>query len=161
MRRTRVAPTSAVAILILAFLLTGCPKRPAVTETPAPPPAAAPAVRDFVVNTELEVIHFDFDSDRIRPPDAAILDKHVAWLKGHPDELLLIAGHADDQGTSDYNAALGERRARTAKNYLVSHGVEADRITASSLGELRPVCTEQTDECRAKNRRVTFLTKKR
>ena len=160
MRTTRVALITALPIL--ALLLVGCPRRPLVSEAPQPPPAAAASTaRDFALNTALEPIRFDFDSDRLRSADEAILDKSAAWLKSQPNQLLLIAGHADDRGTPDYNMALGERRAMAAKNYLVSRGVEADRITTSTFGEQRPTCTERTDECRSRNRRVSFLTKER
>lgn len=160
MRTTRLALTAALPIL--ALLLVGCPKRPVVLETPPPTPAAAASTaRDFALNTALAPIHFDFDSDRLRPTEEAILDKSAAWLKNQPDQLLLIAGHADDRGTPEYNTALGERRAIAARAYLVSRGVEANRITTSTFGEQRPTCTERTDECRARNRRVSFLTKER
>jgi len=154
----RTTPTSILSLLALAVLLTGCPKRPSVVEGPAP--AGAHAATAYAANAQLPVIHFDFDSDHIRPGDAAILDKHATWLKSHPEELLLIAGFADDRGTPEYNLALGERRAKAAKEYLASHGIDTDRMTASSMGETRPVCTDKSEECRAKNRRVTFLTKK-
>jgi peptidoglycan-associated lipoprotein len=158
MRTMRISPTSILSLLVLAFLLTGCPKRPMVTS--APSSAGGGTAKAFAANAQLPVIHFDFDSDHIRPADAAILDKHAVWLKSHSEELLLIAGYADDRGTPQYNVALGKRRAKAAKEYLVSRGISADRMTASSMGEQQPLCTEKSDECRATNRRVTFLTKK-
>jgi peptidoglycan-associated lipoprotein len=138
----RISPTSILSLLALAFLLTGCPKRPMVV-TSAPSASGGGTAKASAASDQLPVIRFDFDSDQIRPTDAVILDKHAVWLKSHPDELLLIAGYADDRGTPQYNVALGERRAKAAKEYLVSRGISADRMTASSMGEQRPLCTGQ------------------
>jgi peptidoglycan-associated lipoprotein len=74
---------------------------------------------------------------------------------------VLIEGHCDERGTNEYNLALGERRAKSTMNYLVSQGVQASRITIISYGEERPVCNEKTEECWAKNRRAHFLVKPR
>ena len=90
-----------------------------------------------------------------------ILDTNAAWLKSNPNHLVLIEGHADERGTNEYNLALGERRAKSTMNYLVSQGVQANRITIISYGEERPACTEKTEECWAKNRRAHFLVKPR
>ncbi|MDP2701178.1 MAG: OmpA family protein, partial [Candidatus Rokubacteria bacterium] len=77
------------------------------------------------------------------------------------NNLVLIEGHADERGTNEYNLALGEKRAKAAMNYLVAQGVQASRITIISYGKERPVCTEKTEACWAKNRRDNFLTKAR
>jgi peptidoglycan-associated lipoprotein len=74
---------------------------------------------------------------------------------------VLIEGHCDERGTNEYNLALGERRAKATMNYLVSQGIQANRITIISYGEERPVCNEKTDSCYAKNRRAHFLVKPR
>ena len=74
---------------------------------------------------------------------------------------MLIEGHCDERGTDAYNLALGDRRASSAMNYLVSRGVRATRITTLSYGEERPVCREHTEMCWAKNRRSHFLVKAR
>ena len=74
---------------------------------------------------------------------------------------MLIEGHCDERGTAEYNLALGERRAKAAMNFLVSHGIEASRITTISYGKERPVCTEKNESCWSKNRNDTFLTKER
>ena len=134
------------------------------TPTPAPPasaPPARPAVRDFAAVPELQDIYFDFDKYDIRPADTRTLDANAAWLKSNPNHLVLIEGHADERGTNEYNLALGERRAKSTMNYLVSQGVQANRITIISYGEERPTCTEKTEGCWAKNRRSHFLVKPR
>lgn len=145
------------------------PPAPApVAEAPAPPPPpppppveAKPAPREFAPVAELKTIHFDFDRYAIRPGDAKILDASARWLQANASMLVLIEGHCDERGTPEYNLALGERRARAAMTYLVSRGVAADRISIISYGEDRPLCTEKTAACWARNRRDAFLVKPR
>jgi len=178
-------------ILTLTLLLAGCPKRPAMTAatapppvppaaaappTPAPapapiapapvaPPTAAPAPpappKEYRANDALKSIFFAFDKSDIRPGDAKVLDATAAYLKANPSQLVLIEGHCDERGTAEYNLALGERRAKSAMNYLVSNGIEAGRITTISYGKERPVCSERAETCWSRNRNDTFLTKEK
>ena len=147
---------------------------PAPTPSPSAPssggaaaPAAAPAQtprpspKEFVAVAALKEVYFDFDKYDIRPEDAKTLDANAAWLKSNADNLVLIEGHCDERGTNEYNLALGERRAKATMNYLVSQGIQANRITIISYGEERPVCNEKTEACWAKNRRANFLVKPR
>lgn len=131
------------------------------TATPAPTTTARPAVQDFAAVADLTDVFFDFDKYDIRPSDAKTLDANATWLKSNPNHLVLIEGHCDERGTNEYNLALGERRAKSTMNYLVSQGVQANRITIISYGEERPQCTEHTESCWAKNRRAHFLVKPR
>jgi peptidoglycan-associated lipoprotein len=131
------------------------------TATPAPTTTARPAVQDFAAVADLTDVFFDFDKYDIRPNDAKTLDANANWLKSNPNHLVLIEGHCDERGTNEYNLALGERRAKSTMNYLVSQGVQANRITIISYGEERPQCTEHTEACWAKNRRAHFLVKPR
>jgi peptidoglycan-associated lipoprotein len=131
------------------------------TPTPAPAPGARPSPKEFVAVPEMHDVFFDFDKYDVRPSDAKILDANAAWLKTNAQHLVLIEGHCDERGTNEYNLALGERRAKSTMNYLVSQGIQASRITIISYGEERPVCTEKTEECWAKNRRAHFLVKPR
>ena len=134
------------------------------TPAPAPPtpaPTARPSPREFMAIPELKDINFDFDKYDIRPGDAKVLDANAGWLKSNPDQLVLIEGHCDERGTNEYNLALGERRAKSTMNYLVSQGVQSGRITIISYGEERPLCTEHNEGCWAKNRRSHFLVKPR
>jgi peptidoglycan-associated lipoprotein len=138
----------------------------ATTATPTPTPSTAaatarPAPSEFTANENLRDVYFDFDKYDIRPPDAKTLDANATWLKSNPNHLVLIEGHCDERGTNEYNLALGERRAKSTMNYLVSQGVQASRITIISYGEERPVCTQKNEECWAKNRRAHFLVKAR
>ena len=112
-------------------------------------------------NAALKEIYFDFDKSNVRPGDAKILDASASYLKSNPDQLVLIEGHCDERGTIEYNLALGERRAKSAMNYLVAQGIDASRFTLISYGKERPVCTEKNEACWAKNRFDRFLSKPR
>jgi peptidoglycan-associated lipoprotein len=143
----------------------GTPAQPSAAGPSAPgaqpvgPPAARPSPREFVAVPDLQDIHFDFDRYDIRPDAARTLDANARWMKANPAALVLIEGHADEQGTNDYNLALGERRAKAAMNYLVGQGLPADRFTVISYGEEWPMCQERSEACWARNRRAHFLTK--
>ncbi len=132
---------------------------PPAVEQPAPTPAMRPAPADFVAIPEVKAVHFDFDRALIRSDDARVLDANVEYLKNNVDTLVLIEGHADERGTAEYNLALGERRARAARDYLVSQGIAADRISLVSFGEERPECSEHVEACWVRNRRAEFLIK--
>ncbi len=125
----------------------------------APPLGRPPAPKEFRAVDTLKDIHFDFDKYDIRSADARILDENAQWMKANADYLILIEGHADERGTNEYNLALGERRAKSTMNYLVSQGVQANRMTLISYGEEHPLCTERNEGCWAKNRRAHFLVK--
>ena len=136
-----------------------------VAPAPAAPPTTAPAPpappKEYRANDALKPIHFAFDKSDIRPPDAKIMDATAAYLKANPNQLVLIEGHCDERGTSEYNLALGERRAKSAMNYLIANGIEAGRITTISYGKERPLCTEHNEACWSRNRNDTFLTKEK
>lgn len=141
-------------------VVTAPPPSPSVEPPPAPE-SARPAPRDFVRVPEVKTIYFDFDKADIRQADVPILDANAQYLKDHAELLLIVEGHCDERGTNEYNLALGERRAKTARDYLVSRGIAADRITTVSFGEERPVCTEKNEACWNQNRRAEFLVKPR
>ncbi len=105
----------------------------------------------------LKDIHFDFDRYEVRREDEEILKENAAWLKKNPGTKVQVEGHCDERGTVEYNLALGERRASYAKQYLVSLGVAADRISTISYGKERPLVTGHDEEAWAKNRRVHFV----
>lgn len=134
------------------------PVAPAPAPAPTPVQTARPAPAEFKP-ADLKAIHFDFDKSDIRPEDAKILEGHAVWLRDNAKSRVLIEGHCDERGTSEYNFALGERRARSAMNFLVAQGIAASRITVISYGEERPLCTEKTEACWAQNRRDMFLVK--
>ena len=135
--------------------------RPATSAPAAPSAAVRPSPKEFAAVADLKDVFFDFDKYDIRSGDAKILDANSVWLKANPNHLVLIEGHCDERGTKEYNLALGERRAKSTMNYLVSQGVQASRITIISYGEERPQCTEKNEPCWSKNRRAHFLVKPR
>ena len=114
-------------------------------------------LKEEMAKFENEDIHFDFDKYYIRPDAAEILKKKAQWLKEHPEVHLLIEGHCDERGTEEYNLALGERRANSAKEFLVSLGIDPKRISIISYGEERPVDPRSCEEAWAKNRRDHFV----
>ena len=140
---------------------SAAPAPPAPAPAAAPAPAPRPVPKEFMAVAALKEVYFDFDKYDIRPEDAKTLDANATWLKSNGDNLVLIEGHCDERGTNEYNLALGERRAKATMNYLVSQGIQANRITIISYGEERPVCSEKTEACWAKNRRASFLVKPR
>ena len=105
---------------------------------------------------EDEDIHFDFDKYVLTPQSMMILDDKAAYLREHPRVRVLVEGHADDRGSNEYNLALGDRRANSAKNYLVKSGVAESRITTISYGEEQPLCMQQSESCWYRNRRGHF-----
>ena len=133
-----------------------------VTPEPAAPPASEPPKEPEPAPLEplvLEVVHFDFDKSDLRPEARDILAQHAQKLKERPNELVLIEGHCDERGTIEYNLALGDRRAMSVRDYLVSLGIEAARITTISYGKERPLDAGHNEEAWAKNRRGAFVIK--
>jgi peptidoglycan-associated lipoprotein len=105
----------------------------------------------------LKEIHFDFDSYDLTSEARAILQANAAWLKANPSASVEIEGHCDERGTTEYNLALGAKRARAALDYMVSLGIPATRIRTTSYGEELPLCKESTENCYEKNRRDRFV----
>ena len=104
-----------------------------------------------------EDIYFDYDEYQIRPASNAVLRKVSNWLLSHHAAKVSVEGHCDERGTNEYNLALGDRRAKSVRDYLVALGVPSGRIETISYGEEKPVCSEKTEACFAKNRRVHFV----
>src|SRR5438034_6235215 len=111
---------------------------------------------DAVKTILATMIHFDYDKAIIRGGDAAVLDQKVAILQANPGLRIRISGHCDERGSDEYNLALGNRRATAAKQYVVSHGIDAGRIETVSYGEERPLAQGHDEESWAQNRRDEF-----
>ena len=120
-----------------------------------------PATQEFRALPDLLDVHFDFDRYDIRPDAARTVAANARLLRARGESAVLIEGHCDERGTTEYNLALGERRARATMNALVSQGIDARRITIVSYGEDRPACSDHTEACWAKNRRARFLVRDR
>jgi peptidoglycan-associated lipoprotein len=105
----------------------------------------------------MKIVYFEFDSYALSSEARAILKANAAWLKANPGSSVEIEGHCDERGTTEYNLALGAKRARAAMDYLTTLGVAAARIKTTSYGEELPVCREATESCYEKNRRDRFV----
>lgn len=108
-------------------------------------------------SSPLKDVYFDFDSYALRADARDILKANAQWLKANPAAQVQIEGHCDERGTTEYNLALGSKRAQSVKDYLVTLGAAADRLTTISYGEEIPACREQTEECWQQNRRARFV----
>jgi peptidoglycan-associated lipoprotein len=134
---------------------------PMAKEEPKAEPKAAPAPAPVAYKAPgvvmQEDIYFDFDKATLTPSAQDNLLRKAEWLRENSDVTVTIEGHCDARGTNEYNLALGDRRAESAKAFLVDLGIAASRVTTISYGEERPVCTQQDEECWAKNRRDNFV----
>ena len=135
-----------------------CARTRVLVASTRPIQLACPVVAGAVDTTAITApIYFDFDKSDIRPDAAATLDRKIPWLTANPGMRIRIEGNADERGSDEYNLALGQRRAASAKNYLVEHGIDAGRFDLVSYGEERPVCTDHNEDCWQRNRRDDFV----
>jgi OOP family OmpA-OmpF porin len=129
------------------------PKAAPPPPPPPPPPPAPPKPTTEKVTFAADAL-FDFDKSVIKPEAKAKLDDLVSKLAGVNLEVIVAVGHTDSIGTDQYNLGLSARRANAVKQYLVSKGIEANRIYTEGKGEKQPVADNRTADGRAKNRRV-------
>jgi peptidoglycan-associated lipoprotein len=113
-----------------------------------------PSARTIFENEDL---YFEFDSIRLSPAAQEILAKKAQWLRANPAATVTIEGHCDNRGTNEYNLALGEGRAQSARAFLEDLGIESSKLKTTSYGEERPIDSTQTEEAWAKNRRAHFV----
>jgi len=104
----------------------------------------------------LEDVHFEYDLASLTDQARSVLEKHALWLQNHRGAKVLVEGHCDERGTVEYNLALGEKRARAARDYLASLGVASDRLRTTSYGKERPLDTGTSEAAFAANRRAHF-----
>ena len=147
---------------------------PATKPAPPPPPPPAPPAAQPAPPTEEEVFRnktleqlnaekpltdtfFALDSTELTAESRASIQKNVDWMKRWASTKVMVEGHADSRGTNEYNLALGERRAAAVRDYMVSLGIPADRVTIVSKGEEQPFCSEETEACWQQNRRGHFI----
>ncbi len=163
-----------VILLLSVFVLWGCPKKAEVTttqetpkeaapaaeapkaEAPAPAPEVAkeaPVEKAAAAEAGLKPIYFDFDKSFIRDDAKSVMKANAEWLKANPKVKVKIEGNCDERGTIEYNQALGQRRAASAKKYLTDMGVAANRISLISYGKEKPICSDHSEDCWQKNRR--------
>jgi len=115
---------------------------------------------DELFTKEVHDAFFDYDSSDIRADARSALQQTAAFLKAYPNTHVAIEGHCDERGSTEYNLALGQRRANAVKQYLVSLGVNGDTLTTTSWGKEKPFCTQSTEECYQQNRRGHFALAK-
>ena len=113
--------------------------------------------QDAKTRFENEDIYFEFDSIQLTPEAQVILTKKARWLQENPSVFVTIEGHCDNRGTNEYNLALGEGRAKSAKTFLVDLGVDISKLNTISYGEERPLDLGQTESAWARNRRAHFV----
>ncbi len=166
--RLRTAGLVLLASAALSACATKAPKQlppdpggaVATDTTPGTMQGPAPGSQaDFIaVLMGQDTILFDTDQFNVDAADAAALSAQAQWLQKYPGKNATIEGHCDERGTRDYNLALGERRANAAKNYLVSLGVDAARVSTVSFGKERPVALGSDEASWARNRRAVTVT---
>jgi peptidoglycan-associated lipoprotein len=131
-----------------------------VTVTPPPPPPLAGPGDEEMFAQNLKDVFFDYDKYDIRPDAASQIAANARFLTQHPNIRLLIEGHCDERGSTEYNLGLGDNRANSTKEALVRAGVSADRIKTMSYGKEKPFCTESNEQCWQQNRRGHFVYQK-
>ncbi len=157
--------------IALAKLLVACasekPKEPEAAPAPAPVAAAAPAPTPFQPTAPVAVdplndpssilakrsVYFPFDVSAIQPDDKPVVEAHGKYRSEHPDRKVRVEGNCDERGSSEYNLALGQRRADSVKKMMILSGAKASQIETVSYGKEKPVCTEHDEACWKQNRR--------
>jgi peptidoglycan-associated lipoprotein len=133
------------------------------TETaPATQPATTPGAYtpedlDSDACLRQRVVYFDFDQDALRPEFQNIVACHAKYLRDRPSSRMTLEGNADERGSREYNQGLGERRGNAVSSAVQANGGSGSQITVVSYGEERPTCTDSTEDCWAKNRRVEIV----
>ncbi len=108
------------------------------------------------IGDKIYPIYFDFDKAELRSDSRETLSELAQWMKNNPSVDIRVDGNCDERGSNEYNLALGETRAASAKKYLVYLGVSPDRLETMSYGEEKPSCSESSENCWGKNRRDDF-----
>src|SRR5215471_1243128 len=127
---------------------------------PAAPPPPTNATMDELFLKEVQDAYFDLDKADIRSDARSALGKTADFLRNYPQIKVVIEGHCDERGSTEYNLALGDRRAAAVKQYLVSLGIGADRMSTVSYGKEKPFCMVSNEDCWQKNRRGHFVMAK-
>ena len=126
---------------------------------PPPPPPPSPSEEELFAQ-HVKDIYFDYDTDAIRPDQQSSLQGDAQFLSQHPNIQFTVEGHCDERGSTEYNLALGDRRASAVKNAVVQAGVAAGRVKTISYGKEKPFCTESNESCWQQNRRGHFVYQK-
>ncbi len=148
---------------ILALSLIGCPKKSIVKPPEEPKPDAQqsatppeePSLRgkDYKEVPEISTIYFELDQSTLRADARDALQKNYQTLKAHSSWEVLVEGHCDERGTTEYNLGLGQKRAAAVRQYYISLGLSGTRAATISYGKENPICTDHSEDCWSKNRR--------
>jgi peptidoglycan-associated lipoprotein len=157
---TKVSPADSTTYTITATGPGGSTSATASVTVNAPPPPVeqprGPSLDELFLK-EVRDAYFDLDKADIRADARAALSKTADFLKAYPQLKVTIEGHCDERGSTEYNLSLGDRRATAVKQYLVSLGIPADRISTVSYGKEKPFCMESNESCWQQNRRGHFV----
>ena len=128
-----------------------------ITETSPESASIAPGSQEDLIVNVGDRVFFNYDSSDLDSDAQELLQDQVAWLKQYSDVSVIVEGHCDERGTREYNLALGEKRAQSVKNYLISLGISSDRISTISYGKERPAVVGSNDGAWAQNRRSVTI----
>ena len=156
---TKVSPSDSTTYTITATGPGGSTSATAsvTVNAPPPPPAKVEPTMDELWLKEVRDAYFDYDKADLRPDARAAVSKTADFLKSYPQLKVTIEGHCDERGSTEYNLGLGDRRASAAKQFLVSLGISADRLSTVSYGKEKPFCMESNESCWQQNRRGHFV----
>ncbi|HZP22197.1 MAG TPA: peptidoglycan-associated lipoprotein Pal [Terriglobales bacterium] len=155
-----VTPTESTTYHLVARNDTGTQEataRVTVTQAAAPPPPPSNETEAQMFAQNVQDVFFDYDSYDVTQQYQQVLQADARFLQQHPNIRFTIEGHCDERGSTEYNLALGDNRANSTKQALVSLGIPADRMRTISYGKEKPFCTESTEACWAQNRRAHFV----
>ena len=159
----RVTPQDSVTYTLTATGPGGSADASAHVTVSVPPPPVAKAPEpslEELFNRDVKDAFFDYDKADIRPDARENLSQTAQFLKSYPQVKVVVEGHCDERGSTEYNLALGDRRAAATKQFLTSLGIGADRVQTVSYGKERPFCTEHAENCWQQNRRGHFTMAK-
>jgi len=159
----RVTPTDSVTYTLTATGPGGSADASAhvtVNAPPPPPPKPAEPTVQELFDKNMKDAFFDYDKADVRSDARDALTASAAFLRAYPQIKVVIEGHCDERGSTEYNLALGDRRAAAAKQFLTSLGISADRMESVSYGKERPFCSASTEDCYQQNRRAHIIMAK-
>lgn len=154
---------SASLAAIFALSLGACSSKKATSEGDTAADTSAMAATDVGATEagaipELPAVYFEYDSFALTSESKMALNAHADWLKANSGRRVQVQGHTDERGTTEYNLALGERRAGAVRDYLVGKGVSASQLNTISFGEERPAIEGSDESAWSKNRRAEFFS---
>ena len=157
----QVSPTESTTYHLVAKGAGGTQDATARVTVNAPPPPPPPSSTDEeLFSRNVKDIYFDYDKSDIRADQQAAVQGDASFLSSHPNIQFIVEGHCDERGSTEYNLALGDRRANSVKDALVQAGVNTSRIKTISYGKEKPFCTESNEACWQENRRGHFVYSK-